>query len=104
MSATASLPATPPCCPPANRHDIDSSPLTPDIRPHHPYTQHSATGRALIKRRESLLFPTDLDQWLQANMSLWPAADPRLPTTVLFPEQVSCTVEMLFIEVCFTAY
>ncbi|KAI0313184.1 hypothetical protein OF83DRAFT_1142522, partial [Amylostereum chailletii] len=73
-----------------------SSPITPIQLPKNPYNPHTKTGRLFLRRRE--VIPTSIDKWLQANLSLWPRCDPRLATTSLFPEEVLCTVEMVYVE------
>lgn len=85
---------------PATPSKVPSSspPSSPLILPANPYNPRTQKGRDRIYRRDHLDFPDEVDQWLQANMSLWPRSDPRLPTK-LVPGEVSCKVSMGYIPV-----
>lgn len=94
-------PASPPNTPAKHHRKLPpSSPISPVILPANPFNRHTPAGRARILRRDEGLFPNELDKWIQANTSLWPREDPRLPTTELMTAKVSCHVEMAYIPVC----
>lgn len=71
-----------------------SPPLSPTPLPQNPYNTYSTDRRDLIHRRDNPRLPTAVDRWLQANLSEWPKADPRLVTTSMLNEEVVFTVVM----------
>ncbi|KAJ7599530.1 hypothetical protein C8J56DRAFT_191153, partial [Mycena floridula] len=74
-----------------------SSPPSPVFfGPDNPYNPRTAKGREFIARRDSGAFPTDIDNWLHANMGLWARTDPRAVTTTLFPDEVTCKVQIVY--------
>ncbi|KAI0308744.1 hypothetical protein OF83DRAFT_1180443 [Amylostereum chailletii] len=99
-------PATPPQTPRKNSPPSSSSPLSspgtipgPPIHlPSNPFNPRTSEGHRHIRRRDNPKIPTDIDKWLQANISLWPREDPRLASTNLVREDVLCTIEMVYFE------
>lgn len=67
---------------------------SPVYGPANPYDLTTSLGRKHIERRDCGQFPTPIDKWLQANLAQYHREDPRLMSTHVLCDELSCKVEV----------
>ena len=68
----------------------------PQLNPLNPYNPRTAAGINRIERRDDPGLPTVVDRFIDANRTSWLQRDPRLISTQLLPEEVTCEVQMIY--------